>query len=94
MPVALLQIELHLPYSHSLKDKRMALRSVKDRLRKRFNVSVSELDHQDLWQRAQIGVASIGPDAGYLEDQLNLALEEVERILPDCTVNGSVQFLL
>ena len=93
MPVAVLDIELHLPYSHSLKDKRMALRSVKERLRKHFNVSVSELDHQELWQRSRIGVASVGPDPGYLEDQLSLALEEVERILPDCNVNGRVQFL-
>jgi len=93
MPVALLQIDLHLPHAHSLKDKRMAIRSVKDRLRKRFNVSVSETAHQDLWQRAGIGIASVGPDARYLEDQLSLALQEVERTLPDCAVNGTIQLL-
>ena len=93
MHIGLLQLDLHLPYAHSLKDKRMALRSLKDRLRKRFNVSISELDHQDLWQRAAVGIVSIGPDAGYLEQQLNLALDEVERILPDCTVNGNINFL-
>ncbi len=93
MHIGLLQLDIHLPYAHSLKDKRMALRSLKDRLRKRFNVAVSELAHQDLWQRAGVGVVSIGPDAGYLETQLNLALEEVERTLPDCTVSGIVEFL-
>jgi len=93
MPVALLEIDLHIPHAHSLKEKRMALRSVKERLRKRFNVSVSELDHQELWQRSQLGIASIGPDARYLEEQLHLALQEVERTLPDCTVSGRVQFL-
>jgi uncharacterized protein YlxP (DUF503 family) len=91
MPVGVLQIDLHLPHSHSLKEKRMALRSIRDRLRKRFNVSVAELDHQDLWQRAAIGVASIGPDAGYLEEQLARALEDVERNLPECTVHGSIE---
>ena len=93
MHIGLLQLDVHIPYAHSLKDKRMALRSLKDRLRKRSNVSISELDHQDLWQRAAVGIVSIGPDAVYLETQLNLALDEVERILPDCTVNGSIEFL-
>ena len=93
MHIGLLQLDVHIPYAHSLKDKRMALRSLKDRLRKRYNVSIAELDHQDLWQRAAVGIVSIGPDAGYLETQLNLALDEVERILPDCTVRGSIEFL-
>ena len=44
-------VELHIPYSQSLKDKRMVLRRVKDRLQK-FNVAVAEVEHQDLWQRA------------------------------------------
>jgi hypothetical protein len=90
MHVAVLRIDLHLPHAQSLKDKRMAVRSVRDRLRKRFNVSVAELDHQQLWQRAEIGVASIGPDAGYLEEQLARALEDVERTLPECIVRGSI----
>jgi len=93
MHIGRLQLDVHIPYAHSLKDKRMALRSLKDRLRKRYNVSIAELDHQDLWQRAAVGIVSIGPDAGYLETQLNLALDEVERILPDCTITGSIEFL-
>ena len=93
MHIGLLQLDLHIPYAHSLKEKRMALRRLKDRLRKRFNVSVSELDHQELWQRAQVGVVSVGPDPGYLEKQLNLALQEVERALPDCTVTGNIELL-
>lgn len=93
MAVALLQIDLHLPHAQSLKDKRMVVRSVKDRLRKRFNVSVSELDHNHLWQRAEIGIASVGPDFHYLEDQLTLALQEVERTLPDCMVTGRIHHL-
>ena len=93
MHIGLLQLDVHIPYAHSLKEKRMALRSLKDRLRKKFNVSVSELDHQDLWQRSSVGIVSIGPDAGYLEQQLNLALDEVERILPDCIVNGNIELL-
>src|SRR5207245_11774646 len=53
MVVGLLTVELHVAGSQSLKDKRMVLRRVKDRLKK-FNVAVSEVDHQDLWQRASL----------------------------------------
>lgn len=93
MHIGLLQLDLHIPYAHSLKEKRMAIRRLKDRLRNRFNVSVSELDHQELWQRAGVGIVSIGPNHAYLEQQLNRALQEVERALPDCTVNGNIEFL-
>ena len=51
MPVGLLTLEIYIPDSHSLKDKRQILRSLKDRLRARFNVAVAELDHNDAWQR-------------------------------------------
>jgi len=91
--IALLELDLYIPYAQSLKDKRMAIRSLKDRLRKRFNVSISEVDHQELWQRAGVGIVSIGPDPSYLETQMNLALEEVERLLPDCEVVGRIELM-
>jgi uncharacterized protein YlxP (DUF503 family) len=93
MHVGLLQLDLHIPHAHSLKEKRMAVRKLKDRLRKKFNVGVSEVEHQELWQRAGIGVVSVGADPGYLERQLNMALEEAERVLPECIVNGHIELL-
>jgi len=65
--VALLTLELHIEDAHSLKDKRLVLRSLKDRLRGQFNVAVAELDHTDLWQRATLGVVSISDSRDYLE---------------------------
>ena len=61
MVVALLSIECHLPAARSLKDKRMVLQSVKGRLRS-LNVSVAEVEHQDLWQRARLAV--VDPPVG------------------------------
>ena len=58
MKIAVLHVEMHLPYSQSLKDKRMVLRRVKDRLQK-FNVAVAEIAHQDLWQRATLGIVAM-----------------------------------
>ena len=81
MPIGCLTLEIHLPESRSLKDKRQVLRSLKDRLRHRFNVSVAELDGQDSWQRATVGVVAISADAAYLEGALRAALEESENVL-------------
>ncbi|HJT53144.1 MAG TPA: DUF503 domain-containing protein [Candidatus Angelobacter sp.] len=67
MPIAYLSLEIHIEAAHSLKDKRQVLRSVKDRLRNTFNVSVAEIDATDLWQRATIGIVSISDSRDYLE---------------------------
>ena len=58
MFVGVLTLTFHIPHAQSLKDKRMVLRRVKDRLAK-FNVAVSEVEHQDRWQRAGLGVVTI-----------------------------------
>ena len=81
MAIGLLTLEIHIPDSHSLKDKRQVLRSLKDRLRGRYNIAVAELDHHDSWQRAQVGIVSISNDAAYLEQSLRAVLGEAEEIL-------------
>ena len=55
MVIGLLMLDLHFPGARSLKDKRQALRSLETRIRNRFNVSLAEVEHQDLWQRARLG---------------------------------------
>jgi uncharacterized protein YlxP (DUF503 family) len=81
MPIGLLTLELHIPYAHSLKDKRMVLRKFKDRIRSKFNVSVAEMEHQDLWQRSVIGVVAISSDQTNLEQLLEAVERESESIL-------------
>ena len=75
MVVALLSIECHLPTARSLKDKRMVLQSVKGRLRN-LNVSVAEVEHQDLWQRARLAVVSVNTDHAHLDATLSHATSE------------------
>ena len=79
MVVGTLRIDLHLPSSDSLKAKRSVVNHLKERLRTRFNVSVAEVDHQDLWQRAAIGVAAVSGDGGVLDRLLREILSVVER---------------
>ena len=81
MPVGLLILNIHLPDAHSLKEKRFTVRKIQDRLRARFNVAVAELDHQELWQRAQVGVAAIASDRSVLEKILRSAEEESHSVL-------------
>ena len=71
MFVCALTIELHLPATHSLKEKRAVVRPVIDGLHNRFRVSVAEVDHHDLWQRCTIGVAVVGATAGHVEDVID-----------------------
>jgi uncharacterized protein YlxP (DUF503 family) len=70
MPVATLTLELAIEHAQSLKDRRQAVRSLKDKLRHGFNVSVAELDEAVVWNRATIGVAAISGSAAYLAGQL------------------------
>ena len=81
MAIGLLTLEIHIPESHSLKDKRQVLRSLKDRLRGRFNVAVAELDHQESWQRAQVGIVSLSNEPAHLEQSLRTVLQEAEQVL-------------
>ena len=67
MPIAYLTLELRIEGSHSLKDKRQVLRSMKDRLRNSFNISIAEIEVTDLWQRATLGMVSISDSRDYLE---------------------------
>jgi len=81
MPVGVLTLEIQLPYAHSLKEKRAVLLKIKGRLRARFNVAIAELDHQDAWQQATLGVVSISNSQPLLEAVFQQVLAESERIL-------------
>ena len=92
MTIALLSIELHLPVSQSLKDKRMVLRRLKDRLRA-FNVSVAEVAHQELWQRAGLGVVTVATDDQSAEQTLTSVMREIERLEPGLVTRSEVEYL-
>jgi hypothetical protein len=88
MHAAALAMELHLPDSGSLKEKRSVIRHLLDTARRRFSVSASEVDHQDLHQRATLAFAIVAPTAGRVEE----VLDTVERFVwsdPRVTVLSS-----
>jgi hypothetical protein len=77
MVVGVLRIELFIPASDSLKTKRFAIRSIKDRLRSRFNVSVAEVDNGDKWQRASLGVVAVSNESRHIESVMGNVLNLV-----------------
>lgn len=79
MVVGLLQIEFHIPAALSLKDKRSVVKSVKDQLRGRFNVAVAEVDPNEKWQRASLGIVTVGDTRRSAEGGLRQALEWIRQ---------------
>ena len=80
MPIAKLTIELDIPHAQSLKDRRQVLRSMKDKLRHSFNLSIAELDDGIVWNRATLGIAAISSSTSYLAGQLHQIDQAVHRI--------------
>ena len=78
MVVGVLTVDMRLPGITSLKGKRHVLRSLKDVVRNRFNVSVSETAYQELWQRAEFGFAGVSADRLYVEKEMARILKLIE----------------
>jgi uncharacterized protein YlxP (DUF503 family) len=79
MNVGVLSIEILIPGSSSLKDKRMVLNRIKDRVRAKYNVSVAEVDFQDKWQRAALGFAQVGNNKKIVEESLNTIFRQLDQ---------------
>lgn len=92
MVVGLLSVELHIHGASSLKEKRMVLRRIKDRL-KTFNVAVSEVEHQDLWQRAALAVVTVSTDEKHADQELQAVANEIERVEPGLIARTEIEFL-
>ena len=84
-----LTLQLRMPTSHSLKEKRSIVKSVVARLRNEFNVSVAEVAEQDRWQTAVIGVACVSGDSRYAREQLQAVVDWVYDNRPDVDVISS-----
>lgn len=80
MPIARLIVELSIPHAQSIKDRRQVVRSIKDKLRHSFNVSVAELDDASLWNRATLGVVALSASAPYLAGQMQELDKAIQRL--------------
>lgn len=93
MIVATCVVTLELDGVRSLKEKRSILKSIIARLRQEFNLSVAEIDSNDSWEAAVIGLAAIGNDSRYLHSVLQRAVDWIETNRPDAPIGGySIEF--
>ncbi|MEW6600519.1 MAG: DUF503 domain-containing protein [Nitrospirota bacterium] len=79
MIVGLLTLDLHIPEAHSLKEKRFVIKSLVDRIKNKFNVSVAEVDANDLWQRSVIGIAMVSNETQFI----NKVFENIRNVVYD-----------
>jgi hypothetical protein len=93
MIVATCVIKLQLDGVSSLKEKRSILKSVLKRLTNQFNVAAAEVDCQDVWQTAVIGLAAVGNDSAYLHGLMEKAVDWIETQRPDVPIESySIEF--
>lgn len=91
--VGVLTLEIHVEGSHSLKDKRHVVKSLKDRLRDRFNVAVAEIDGLDSWQRSVVAAVTVSIDKVRAEQVLTAAENHAADLLGGALVSSGVEWL-
>ena len=91
--IGVLTLELRLDNSHSLKDKRHVVLSLKERLRHKFNVAVAEIDYQDLWQRAAVAAVTVSSDHAHAAGVLQSVEDEAAALLGAELVEATVEWL-
>ena len=91
--IGVITFELRLDDSHSLKDKRHFVKSLKDRLRSKFNVAVAEIGYQDLWQRGLVAVVTVSSDQTRAEQVLQNVERDAESLLGPLLVGATTEWL-
>ncbi len=91
--IGVLTLEMRLEHSHSLKDKRHVVRGLKDRLRRRFNVAVAEIDCQDLWQRAMVAAVTVSGDHERARQVLDSVEKEAALLLGAMLVDARIEWI-
>jgi uncharacterized protein len=88
MIVGVSQITLHLPGCRSLKDKRQVIKSIMARVRQQFEVAIAEVDEQDLWQLAKLGVSCVSNSSQHIDEILGRVRRYIEETRPDIIVTS------
>ncbi len=88
MNIGVCRIELDLPASHSLKDKRRVVRSIVDRVRSRFNVAIAEVDNTESWRTATLGVTCVSNDTRHANEMISRVVQFIEGCREEAVMAG------
>jgi uncharacterized protein YlxP (DUF503 family) len=91
--IGVLTLEIVLQNAQSLKDKRHVVKSLKDRLRSKFNVAVAEIDYQDLWQRSVVAAVTVSADRVFAEKLLQSVEDEAAALLGSELTGATVEWI-
>ncbi|MBL8178920.1 MAG: DUF503 domain-containing protein [Bryobacterales bacterium] len=91
--IGVLTLELHIPESHSLKDKRSVVKGLKDRLRRRFNVSVAEIGGHDTWQRSVIAAVTVAHERPHAEKVLQAVENDAANLLGGMLADTGIEWM-
>ena len=90
MQVGCCSLKFFLHGNRSLKDKRRIVKTIKDRLKNKFNISIAEIGDQDVWQNLHMGIVAVGPDPKYVNGLMNRVVETIDQMhlaeMTDCQV--------
>jgi uncharacterized protein YlxP (DUF503 family) len=85
MFIGMARYELFIPASESLKDKRRVVKSISSIVRNKLNVSIAEVDHQELWQRTALGVSCVSESIGHCRK----VMQEAEKLIAKTAIDGA-----
>ncbi|MFV9503960.1 MAG: DUF503 domain-containing protein [Oscillochloridaceae bacterium umkhey_bin13] len=88
MVIAVCTLQLSIPFALSLKEKRQVVKSLTARIRNEFNVSIAEVDDQDYWQSAVLGIACVATSQSYAHGLIESVVKFIDRQRPDCPIGA------
>jgi uncharacterized protein len=94
MVVGISSIEIYFPETHSLKDKRQAIRKIVERTRAKFNISVMEVEQSNLWQRGCIGFSLVGVKKDHVNSAIENVCEFVESLYIGEVINTRTEIIV
>jgi hypothetical protein len=93
MVIGVCLVDIHIPENSSLKGKRQVMKRILERVKNRFNVSIAEVDDNDLWQRAKIGFSVVGNDRQFINSSLDKVLNFIESLNVAEIINSQIEIL-
>ncbi|MBS3818729.1 DUF503 domain-containing protein [bacterium] len=93
MIIGFLGLEIYLPQAYSLKEKRKRMNKLRDRLKSKYNVAFAELDYQNKWQRAKIGMVTLNSQKKIVGNLFDRIIEDIENILDGEIIDEQIHYL-
>ncbi|MBI5492145.1 MAG: DUF503 domain-containing protein [Deltaproteobacteria bacterium] len=93
MVVGVCRISLMIHGNHSLKEKRMVLKSLMEKVRNRFNVAIAEVGDNDLWQRAELGLSAVGNDRAFVNSSIDKVMNFIEGLHTAEVLDHAIEFI-